>query len=85
VGDIIETGINWDHETGEVVVSTRRKGIALRLKRAGFEPLRDEGPAGYVTFKAHESELRVSLNRRRKASEAQREAARRALESARKG
>ena len=58
-GDIVETGINWDHETGEIVISTRRRAVESKLRRLGLVPTTNEGPNGYVTFRTTQDCLRV--------------------------
>ena len=82
--EIIETSLNWDHETGEIVVSTRRAGVAAKLERLGLKAVRDEGPTGYKTFKTTQDNLRVGFRAPKKLSEEQREKVARRLATARK-
>lgn len=72
--EICDTGITWDHDTGQVWVSTRRKGIASKLQKLGFEP-QETGPNGYTNFTADEEDLRISFRRPKKMTQAQRKAA----------
>jgi len=64
VSEIRETAITWDHDTHKVMVSTRSRRIAQRLRKIGAE----EGPesSGYWNFTAGDDLLRISLNKRRK-------------------
>ena len=82
-GDIIETGVNWDHDTGEIVVSTRRNSIKSKLLKIGLRPVRDEAN-GYTTFKASEKDLKLSFRAPKKLSDEQRRAIGRRLAKNRK-
>jgi len=69
MADPIETAITWDHETGKITISTRRSGVALKLKRFGLTPLHEDDPDtphGYTTFQTNEGEVVVSLRCSRK-------------------
>jgi hypothetical protein len=82
-GDITETAINWDHDTGIITVCTRKKAIVSKLRKLGLVPIRDD-VAGYTTFRAKESQLKVGLRGPRKMSEDQRKAAGDRLRKSRK-
>ena len=64
--DLIETAVNWDHDTGEIVVSTRRRGIASKLRKMGLKPATEEDPHGYETFHTTEDVLTVGFRHKKK-------------------
>lgn len=80
--EIQETGVTWDHDTGEIWVSTRKRSIATKLIKAGFEPIYNE-PSGYTSFKSNEDLLGITIRRRRRLSASEREAARSRMKKAR--
>jgi hypothetical protein len=86
MGDIKETGISWDHDTGRIVISTRRKAVVSKLKKLGLSPARgfEESPEGYTTFIADENKVRVGFRAPRKLTDAQRQEAAERMKSARK-
>ena len=61
--EIKETAITWEHDTGLIVISTRSRKIAGKLRRLG---LKQEGDPteDYATFRTTQAFLRVGLNRR---------------------
>ena len=71
--EIIETAVNWDHDTGEIVISTRKRSIASKLKKLGLVPTNDEGPTGYSTFHTTDKQILVGFRcrKQRKQSKAQ--------------
>jgi len=77
--EIRETGLSWDHDTGDVCISTRSQKVANRLRKLGFAP-EDPDSKDYLTFRAKDSELRVRFGRKRPQSEAQKAALRLAHE-----
>jgi len=72
VNDIVETGITWDHDQGTIMVSTRRRAVASKLKRLGLQPTENHG---YTNFVASEKELRISFRKPYKLSPERRAAA----------
>lgn len=72
-GEIIETGITWEHDTGKIVISTRSRKVAAKLRALGFESESEDRDMDYTTFRAMEDELRIGFRRRRRATAAQRE------------
>lgn len=81
--DVIETAINWDHDTGEIYLCTRRKSVANKLSKMGFKAIRSE-VHGYTTFKVQDTELKISLRKPMKQSAAQKKARAKTLAAARK-
>ena len=69
-GEIVETGITWEHDTGNIVISTRSQKIANRLKSLGLAPDYNESD-DYLTFRSSEADLRITITRRKSATEAQ--------------
>jgi hypothetical protein len=64
--DLCETGVNWDHDSGEIVISTRRRGIASKLRKIGLKPDTEEDPHGYETFRTTEDVLTVGFRHKKK-------------------
>lgn len=71
-GEINETGISWDHDTGDIIIDTRRKAIENKLRKFGFKPIRSE-VNGYTSFSVNEKDLIVSFRKRKRLSEEERE------------
>ena len=64
--DLVETAVNWDHDTGEIVISTRKRSVISKLKKLGLKPDRDGGPHGYSTFYTNDKEFIVGFRNRNK-------------------
>lgn len=64
--EIIETGINWDHDTHEITISTRKRTVVSKLKKLGLVPTRDDVPHGYTNFKADDRSFIVGFRNRKK-------------------
>ena len=64
--DLVETGINWEHDTGNICISTRKASLTNKLKRMGLVPDNDEGPNGYATFKSNDKSLSISIRHKQK-------------------
>ena len=67
MAEIPETAISWEHDTGTIHIDTRSKAVTNRLIKLGFKP---ENPTSddYMSFRTHESELRITLSRKREPS-----------------
>lgn len=71
MSEIIETGITWEHDTGDIVISTRSRRIASKLRSLGLEGDGNGVDGDYETFRATENELRISFRKRRRATAAE--------------
>lgn len=80
--DVTETAINWDHDSGEIYICTRKKAIVTKLTNLGFKPIRSE-VHGYTTFKVKDKLLKLSFRAPKKMSAAQKKAAGDRLKKAR--
>jgi len=83
IGDVTETGITWDHDTGEIFISTRRRAVESKLKKLGLKPDRED-VGGYTTFLTHEDCISIGFRAKRKLSPEQRARVGARLEKARK-
>lgn len=83
MSDLIETAVNWDHDNGEVFISTRKRSVVTKLHKLGLKPINKDDPHGYVNFLAKDSDIGVSFRRRttRKMTDKQAESLRRAREA----
>lgn len=61
MSEICETGITWDHDTGDIWISTRRKGVAQKLRRLGLDG--ERGGNGYFNFHTDEKKFRLSFRK----------------------
>lgn len=69
--EVIETGINWDHDTGQIHIDTRRKSVESKLRKLGFKPVRSEA-TGYTSFRLTEDDIVVSFRKKKRLNEEER-------------
>lgn len=62
MAEIQETGITWDHDTGDIWIDTRRKKVANRLKALGLKPIHEL--ADYTSFRTTDSEITISFRKK---------------------
>jgi hypothetical protein len=65
--EVTETAMTWDHDTGKITISTRRRAIINKLRGFGCEEIySDDAPNGYTTFCTDQSVLTVGFRRKQK-------------------
>lgn len=70
MSEICETGITWDHDTGDIWVSTRRPAVATKLRKCGLKA--EKGGNGYYNFQATEDDLIIGFRKKKRLSEKRR-------------
>ena len=63
-GEIVETGITIDHETGAVSVDTRSRAFASMCRRAGLKETTKTNSAPYVRFRGDLDLIYVIIRKR---------------------